>query len=461
MNTKMRNLSLSIVLCFLTFSGTILAQNPILKGYADPHMAVWNGRIYASVGKDRSPDIKKFSIDNWAIYSSADLVNWRLESPIFGKDTYLGPDFADCWATDISTNKGKYYFYFSNHNYATGVLVADNPGGPYTDVLKKPLLPREMSVNHEYDPTVFTDDDGQKYIIFGRDGQLGDHLIHYQIARLNDDMVSLAEKPRDLLTDKPHGFGDKNRARDHQYFHKHNGIYYLSCAGAYMTSDNVYGPYKNERHSGQNGHSSFKEFNGQTYHMYEWTCEPFGNRAFRQVMMTYLHYKNNGDMVSDPDFLIDSNAASRGKYYESGVGNYDAGWEKIEAEWFFKKEGDLVKREGPGGGFEIQNIHNDDYLLFQYVRNMKTNTTINFRISSAHAAGGEIEIREDSENGTLLGSCTVPSTGNWENYQTISCKLNNTARPANTNLYIVFKGGKGELMRLDWFNFPNQKSKEQ
>jgi len=438
--------------CILFVSGNVLAQNPILIGYADAHMKIWNGKMYISAGKDKSPEIKGFSMPNWSIYSTTDLVNWKLECNIMPEETFIGKGSVKCWASDITTRNGKYYFYFSHGGSETGVLVADTPEGPYRDVLKKPMIPEDFSVNHEYDPTAFTDDDGKQYLIFGRDGFDGKNHIHYQIARLSDDMVSLAEKPRDLLTDKPYGFGDKNRARDHQYFHKHNGIYYLSCAGAYMASDNVYGPYKNERHSGQNGHASFKELNGQTYHMYEWTCEPFGNRAFRQVMMTYLHYKNNGDMVSDPDFLIDSNAASRGKYYESGVGNYDAGWEKIEAEWFFKKEGDLVKREGSGGGFEIQNIHNNDYLLFQYVRNMKTNTTINFRISSAHVAGGEIEIREDSENGTLLGSCTVPGNGNWQNYQTISCKLSNIARPANTNLYFVFKGGEGELICLDWFN---------
>ncbi|HWR99320.1 MAG TPA: hypothetical protein VN249_01835 [Prolixibacteraceae bacterium] len=49
-----------IGLFLLLAFGDIHAQNPILKGYADPHMKVWNGKMYISVGKDKSPDIKGF-----------------------------------------------------------------------------------------------------------------------------------------------------------------------------------------------------------------------------------------------------------------------------------------------------------------------------------------------------------------------------------------------------------------
>ena len=425
------------------------AQNPIIKGYADAHMKIWNGKMYVSAGKDRSPEIKGFNMPYWSIYSSTDLINWTMETTIDPKDTYLGAGYTGCWATDISTRNEKFYFYFSNQNDATGVLAADKPSGPYIDILKKPLVDGQT----KYDPTVFTDDDGQYYLIFGRDGVINGKTVHYQIAKLSEDMVSLAEKPHDLLTDKKFGFGDKNRARDHNYFHKHNGIYYLSCAGAYMTSDHIYGPFKNERQTGQNGHSSFCEYNGQWYHMYEWTCEPYGNRAYRQVSMTYLHYKDNGDMVDDVNFLQGLTPAKEGKYFKNGVGNYDATWDKIEAEWFFKRVGALNKKECPTGGFEIQNIQNNDYLNFPNVRNLTANSTIHFRVSSTNTKDCQIEVHQDSEKGILLGTCNVPNTGSFSTYQTINCQLKNIS--GTTNLYFVFKGGKGELMHLDWFNCTN------
>lgn len=166
--------------------------------------------------------------------------------------------------------------------------------------------------------------------------------------------------------------------------------------------------------------------------------------------MTYLHYKDNGDMVSDPAFLQATAVAKEGKYYKTGVGNYNASWEKIEAEWFFKREGNLVKRESPKGGFEIRNITNNDYLVFPQVHDLKSNATINFNLSSAAARGARIEVRLDNPHGKLLGTCRIPDTGSWNTYKTISCKLKNDASTAN--LCFIFKGSAQEMARLDWFN---------
>ena len=437
----------------------VFSENPILAGYADPHMKVWNGKMYLFVGKDKSPEIKHdFIMPYWSIYSSSDLINWTKETDIKPEDTYLGAGFEYCWAGDITTRNGKYYVYFSNHAFETGVLVADKPNGPYMDVLKKPLLPKEMSSNQEYDATAFDDTDGQHYIIFGRDGFLGKQRLnlHYQIAKLKNDMISLAETPHDLINSKIGGFGsvqinkvtkDTNFiAQDHQYFHKYNGIYYLSVGMNYETSSNVYGPFSNRRRTSNfNGHSSFCEYNGQWYHSWEFSDEAFGNRNYRQTMLTYLHYKDNGDMVDDLNFM------QKGKYYKYGVGNYDAAWDTIQAEWYFKKSPRIEKRECPVDGFEIQNIQNGDYLNYPNVKNLLANATINFRVSSENLNGETIEIHKDSEKGEILGRCKVPSTGSWKTYKTVSCKLKNKAQ--TTNLYFVFKGESNELMRLDWFYF--------
>ena len=432
--------------------GSGLAQNPILKGYADPHMKVWKNKMYISVGKDESPEIKGFSMPYWSIFSSTDLVTWTQECKIMPEETFIGKGSKICWATDITTRNGKYYFYFSRGGMETGVNVAEKPDGPYKDVLRKPLISEDFSVNHEYDPTLFVDDDGSQYIIYGRDGFDGKNLIHYQIAKLGDDMVSLAETPHDLMTDSEFGFGAANRARDHQYFHKYLDTYYLSCGGQYRTSKSIYGPYLNSRVIGQNdGHASFCEYNGQWYHMYEYTCEDFGVRTYRQVSMTYLHYKDNGDMVDDDKFIQGFGKVPKGAYYLTGVGNYEANWEKIEAEWFFKKSGALVKKESPEGGFEIQNIQNNDFLYFPNVKGTSANCSLNFRVSSANNRGGQVEVHQDSETGPLLGRCKIPVTGSWSNYQTISCRLRNSAGPIN--FFFVFKGKKEELLRLNWFNF--------
>jgi arabinoxylan arabinofuranohydrolase len=471
MNKNRWILGLSLLLAvFLVFSGNLNAQNPIFTGHADPHMKVWNGKIYMSIGTDLSPKLEGFHNPYWLIISSTDMINWTVEDTINPKTTFMGEGNDKCWATDISTKNGKYYFYFSNGSMETGVLVADKPNGPYIDVLTKPLIDKGYSTNLEYDPTVIADDDGQQYIIFGRDGKLGKEIVHYQIAKLGKDLISLSEKSKDLISSQQYGFEryritpkhDTIRyAEDKNYFHKHNDLYYLSSGCVYETSKNIYGPYSNRRNTGSYnfGHSSYGDYNGQSYHFYDSRCDSFNIGTYRQISITYLHYKDNGDMVDDPKFIDNNGEFSkdlnieipRGVYYSTGVGNYDATWDKIEAEWFFKKSGALIKKECPEGGFEIQNIQNNDYLNFPNIKNMKPQATINFRISSANIKGGVIEIHQDSEAGKILGQCKVPNTGSLSTYKTISSKLKNNSEMAN--LYFVFKGGEGEMMRLDWFDF--------
>lgn len=429
----------------------VQAANPILPGYADPHMRVWNGRMYLAVGKDDAPDIKAFKITQWDFYSSDDLVNWRHESRMGPEHTFIGKDVHRCWAGDLTDKDGKYYFYFSNGGKEMGVAVSDAPGGPYRDALGKPFLAHDFSINHEYDPTIFTEDNGDKYVIYGRDGFDGQNHIHYQIAKLSEDMLSLDGEPRDLMTDRKYGFGFKNekkfRARDHQYFHKHNGIYYLSADRTYVTSTNLFGPYENMRHAydTKSGHSSFVEYNGQWYLAWEHSCEPYGNRRYRQVMMTYLHYKDNGDLAPDLNFM---HGDPCGIHYETGVGNYDAAWDRIEAEWFFRMD-KAVKKESPNGGFEIQQIQDGAYLNFSLMKNVKANSSIHFDLSSESEA--TIEVRSGSPDGELLGTCAVPNTGSFKTYRTIECPLKNKA--GTLDLYVVFKGKGTDLIHLDGFNF--------
>ena len=436
--------SLILVFLFLLSSENTHSQNPIIQGYADPAMKVHNGKMYMLIGKDEAVDSKLFRMPYWTVISSTDLRDWKVEAHINPEDTYIGKESIKCWAGDLAFKNGKIYLYFSNGGEETGVLVADKPEGPYKDVLNKPLLPKEMSYNREYDPTTFTDDDGKNYLIYGRNGMLNKKLIYYQLIELNDDLISIAGEPKSLKTDTKYGFGKANRAFDHQYFHKYGDTYYLSCAGKYRTSKTLEGPYVNERSTGQpRGHTSFVDYNGQSYHAWEFTCLPYGNRKYRQVMMTYLHYKDNGDMISDLNFI------ETGKYYETGVGSYSALWKNIEAEWFFKKSENIQKKEGQDG-FVLKNIQNNDYVNFPTIIKMDANATINFDVASK-VDDATIEIRLDSPTGELLGTCNIANTGSWDKYKTVSTKLKNKKK--THNLYFVFKGNKGDLVNLNAFNF--------
>ncbi len=434
-------LKLSTVFFLATLS--LNAGNPIVPdfGMADPHIYIFEGKVFLFTTRDSSKTAKKFIMPDWHIWTSDNLVDWELVRTIKPTETWMGQS-TRCWATETVEKNGKYYFYFSNGNESTGVLVADKPEGPYVDVLKKPMLPKDLTPTKEYDPGVLVDDDGQAYMSFGHHRSADDDY-YYMIARLNDDMVSLAEAPREILIT-----GDSKvlAGNDKPNIHKRNGIYYLSAGSHYAISDNVYGPYVKTGNSGNDdygldgkAHGNYFEWNGQWFHT--WCHFHLGKDVarFRESYISYLHYKDNGEMVTDTDFLD--------QHFATGVGQYKADWRCIEAEWYMKAK-DVAKREHPLKGFEIQEISNSSELYYPNMKGLSDKTAITFKASSLR--GAVIEIYSVGEHPQLLGKCKVSSTGSWDNYSEFTCKIK--AAEAN-ELLLRFKGKGDELLHLDAFSF--------
>ena len=71
--------------------------------------------------------------------------------------------------------------YCPIHGNGIGVLVADNPYGPYKDPLGQPLVWQKEHWD-DIDPTVWIDDDGQAYMYWGNPN------VYY--VKLNEDMIS-------------------------------------------------------------------------------------------------------------------------------------------------------------------------------------------------------------------------------------------------------------------------------
>jgi glucose/arabinose dehydrogenase len=102
------------------------------------------------------------------------------------------------------------------------------------------------------------------------------------------------------------------------------------------------------------------------------------------------------------------------------------------------------------GGFTVGDIHNGDWISFTPY-GIGGATAFTARVSSA-GAGGTIQVRAGSATGTVLGSATVPVTGSWEVFTTVSGTL--SSPPAGTTtLYLTFAGGTGALYDLDAFTF--------
>ena len=155
------------------------------------------------------------------------------------------------WAPDCALKDGKYYLYFpardKEGNFHIGVAVSDSPVGPFKP--EDDYIQGTFSI----DPAVLVDDDEEAYIYFGGlwGGQLekwvtgtfntdgaepkeeGAHEVRPRVAKLNKDMISLAEEPKEIIILDENGNELLAADEDRRYFegpwmHKYNGKYYFS-----------------------------------------------------------------------------------------------------------------------------------------------------------------------------------------------------------------------------------------
>lgn len=280
--------------------------NPILpgKGVCDPHVRVYDGRAYLYATHDHSPENTGFVMHDWWIWSSPDLVDWQHECTLHPAETYYGQPDASCWAVDAIERNGRHYLYFSRGPHEIGVVEGETPTGPWRDPLEKPLIADGLAETQARDPGLFKDENGDCYIVFG--------TWRFFIARLGEDMIRLAETPREIKIHNPEGPYGKGKTDDKPYLHKRNGIYYLSWGCYYGISDSLYGPYDchgsilreenvdpSLRYKHQNitfdRHGSFFEWRGQWYFI----CNEMGitrNDFYRDSSISYVDYLENGQI---------------------------------------------------------------------------------------------------------------------------------------------------------------------
>lgn len=421
--------------------------NPIIPyvGMADPHIFIFNNKayLYSTRDVDSIQTKNKFVMPDWHIWSSNDLIHWKHERTIYPTETFMGSS-TDCWATDMGWRNGKYYFYFSNRNLSTGVMVSESPAGPFRDALGKPLLDTGLTSSKEYDPTILIDDDSTMtpYIVFGHHKD-NDPILGYYIAKLNEDMISLAEKPRKIYFE---GDVDVLYNDDKPNLHKYNGMYYLSSGAHYAIAPHIYGPYKKIGNSGfgkfgltAQAHGNYFMWNNQWFHT--WCKFHLGKDVarYRESYITYVHYKNDGSMVDDTLVLS--------KHFETGVGQYSASWDKIEAEWFMS--GDKIKKGENADGFEVSVCNANGYLSFPNMYDVSENAT--FVVKLNPHVGGKLEIRSGAIDGRLLGTIDIKAETSKNYFEYRQVLKNKSGR---YNLFLVFKGESGKnLFSIDWFKF--------
>jgi endo-1,4-beta-xylanase len=103
------------------------------------------------------------------------------------------------------------------------------------------------------------------------------------------------------------------------------------------------------------------------------------------------------------------------------------------------------------GGSDLGSIVNGNYIVFRNVDFTGGATNFQARVASA-TGGGNIEVRLDATNGTLVGTCAVTGTGGWQTWVTRSIAVSGATGGVH-NVYLMFTGGSGYLFNVNWWKF--------
>ncbi|MAM18164.1 MAG: arabinan endo-1,5-alpha-L-arabinosidase [Gramella sp.] len=160
-------------------------NNPVFPGwYADPEGTVFEGKywIYPTYS---APYEKQVFMD---AFSSDDLVNWEYHHRIIDTSEVKWAEKA-MWAPAIISKEDKYYLFFAANDIQSdeelggiGVAVADQPQGPFKDLLGEPLIGKFHNGAQPIDQFVYKDGDDY-YMFYGG-------WRHCNVAKMNDDFTA-------------------------------------------------------------------------------------------------------------------------------------------------------------------------------------------------------------------------------------------------------------------------------
>jgi hypothetical protein len=318
---------------------------------ADPSAHVWgDGKLYVYPSHDIPTETKDDDLGNQ--YAMRDYRVLRLDEP--GGKVTVGPVALDVkdvpwasqqmWAPDAALKNGTYYLYFPARDrtkdrnglgaFRIGVATSNNPMGPFK------AEPEAIKGSYSMDPAVFTDAAGTSYMYFGgiwggqlqrwKDGKYDPNgsdtdlkqddqpALTGKVAKLNADMKSFAETPRDAVIldekGKPVLGGDhEKRFFEASWVFKRGGQYYYTYSTGdthflnYAIGKTPYGPFTYKGHilkpvQGWTTHHSIVEWKGKWWLFYADT-QLSGKNHLRNVKMTELKFNPDGTIPTIDPFV--------------------------------------------------------------------------------------------------------------------------------------------------------------
>ena len=459
----MKKIILAAVTAVLAASATAVctpqisthADNPAIQTIysTDPAPMVYNDTVYLYTGRDKE-NSDFYHMPDYHCYSSTDMQNWTDHGTILSWDSFSWGKEDSAWASQCIERNGKFYYYVTLENKsgggrAIGVAVADSPTGPFKDALGKPLI----GPNWDYiDPTVFIDDDGQAYLMFGNP------TCYY--VKLNEDMLSYSGSVQKFDMN-PSAFGPSDERTssygEGPWLYKRNNLYYLMYASfygsdggeslSYSTAPSPTGPWTYggqvmKTHNCFTNHPGTIDYKGKSYLFYHDASLPGGGTFERSVCVDEFEYNADGSI---PTISPTKSGPEQIKALNPFVRN--------EAETICFSSG-IMTETCSAGGLDVGNIEKGDYIKVKGVDFGSGANKFTASVASA-TEGGTIEIHTDSVSGPIIGTCKVSNTGGWQQWQEITSSVN---VKGEHDLYFVFNGGDGYLLNMDWWMFTSSSS---
>ncbi|KAI1813075.1 carbohydrate-binding module family 6 protein [Poronia punctata] len=425
------------------------ADNPIVQAIytTDPAPVIVDDRLYVFTGHDED-GATTYDMRDWHVYSTTDMANWQDHGSPLSLEDFSWAD-ANAWAGQVVERNGKFYYYVPvRHNtgaMAIGVAVADDILGPYKDAIGGPLVE-----NNEIDPSVWIDSDGQAYLYWGNPNlsyvKLNEDMLTYSGDVVNVELTTDGFGSRDGNPDRPTTF------EEGPWIYERDGTYYLVYAAnccsediRYSTGPSITGPWTYKGVIMPAGGKSFTnhpgviDYKDRSYFFYHTGALPNGSGYQRSVAVESFEYGSDGSI---PEIAMTDDGPEQ-------VEELDP-YTQQEAETMAWGQG--VKTETCSeGGMAVSFIENGDYIKVRGVAfGDEGASSFSARVSSG-GSGGDIEIRLGGTDGTLVGTCSVSSTGDWSTWETVECDVDGAT--GTQDLYFVFTGGSGSLFNFNWWQF--------
>ncbi|WP_223849506.1 MULTISPECIES: family 43 glycosylhydrolase [Microbacterium] len=480
-------------------------HNPIVgqKFGADPHHLVYNGRLYIYSTNDtqqyeaNSKDANGLptqsngygAITTLNVMSTTDMVNWVDHGavPIAGAGS-AAPWSRNSWAPAAIEKDGKVYLYFCDNGTGTAVVVGGSPLGPWTDPLGKKIIPDTVSRDYInsggfpagmwlFDPEIFIDDDGQAYLYFGGNSQIGSgsnvqgpqNPKSTRVVKLKDDMVTLDGDPVEI--DGPGMFEASSMfKRDGKYYYSYSSNFQVNeVAGQYpsrggiaymMTDDPMDLPsakyagvaFQNQSAffgagNGGNNHSDMFTYKGETYFTYHaqtrgaaWAQAlgtPGQTQGYRSVHIDKLDFNADGTIkpiVGTRQGVAQIEDFDPYRAFEAETLAWQLGVKTVPT-----TEASVEFPEHNGSGnMALSSLDDGDFAALSQVAFGDGAKSVSARVKPL-VEGASIQVRLDNVDGPVVAE--IPVTGTAGEWTTVSAAV--TGAEGTHDVFFVFAQPEG------------------